>query len=78
MTKTEFEKYIKVKNKIIDIFIEEDLPAIQGVEILYHMLRNYPYCVDQEGHYIYNYQLYDSVNALPLDGLLTLKSMLSK
>lgn len=65
MTNTGFCKYKKVADKIIRLLCTENLSSIHDIEIIYNVIMGYPYCIDCEGHYIYNGIFYNSLNELP-------------
>lgn len=69
MTKTEFNVYRTLANKVVKLLCEEHHSSIKDIEIIYHILRGYPYCLDCDGSYTYNGEYYSGLNKLPIDGL---------
>ena len=69
ITSEEFKKYHEVANKVIDVLCGNKLSSIYDIEVIYNIIRGYPYCLDTEGHYTYNQKYYNSINELPLSAL---------
>lgn len=69
ITHDDFLNHKNVANKIINLLCKENLSSIHDIEIIYHIIRGYPYCLDCEGHYIYDGQYYNCMEELPLDAL---------
>lgn len=72
MTITEFEQYKTVADKVLDVLIKENYSSVKNVEIIYNIIRGYPYCLSTEGQYTYNGKFYNSLEELPDDGKLQL------
>lgn len=69
MTVDEFEQYKVVANKVLNLLIQEKCSSIKDINILYNIIREYPYCLDTEGHYTYKGKYYNCLEELPKDGL---------
>lgn len=69
MTQKEFNNYTKVANSVVDLLLKNNLSSIYDIETIYHIIRCYPYCLDQAGHYTYNGHYYNSLEDLPLEAL---------
>lgn len=69
ITSEEFKKYHEVAKKVIHVLCENKLSSIYDIEVIYNIIRGYPYCLDTEGHYTYNHKYYNSMNELPLSAL---------
>lgn len=69
LTSKNFDKYKDVSNKVIKLLCNEECSSLHDINILYNILMNFPYCLDVEGHYIYNGKFYESLSDLPKDGL---------
>lgn len=69
MTSDEYEKYKKIASKIVEILYKNNLSSIHDIEIIYNIIREYPYCLDTIGHYTYKGQYYNCLEDLPLDAL---------
>lgn len=71
--KHSFEKYKDISTKVLDVLIENDCFSIQDIDIIYNLIIAFPYCIDGK-RYIYNWDIYDSMELLPLDALLQLEN----
>ena len=65
MTITEFEKYKKLADKVLDLLIEEKHSSLKDIKILYNIIMGFPYCLDVKGQYTYNGEFYNSLKELP-------------
>lgn len=72
MTKTEYNKYKYVSNKVIDLLVSENSSSMHDIKIVYNIIMGFPYCIDCEGHYIYNGEYYGNLEDLPNDALTQL------
>lgn len=64
-----YKKYKKVAKKVIHVLCENNLSSIYDVETIYNIIRGYPYCLDTDGHYIYQGQYYNCLEDLPMEAL---------
>ena len=71
--KNTFLKYDALADKVIDILCNENMSTIRDVEIVFHIIRGYPYCLDEEGHYTYHGEYYESMYDLPVEALETIQ-----
>lgn len=65
MTVNEFEKYKIIADKVINLLIEEKRSSLKDIKIIYNIIMGFPYCLDQEGHYVYQGKFYNSLKELP-------------
>lgn len=65
MTINEFEGYKALANKVLNLLIEEKHSSLKDIKIIYNIIMGFPYCLDQEGHYIYEGNFYNSLGELP-------------
>lgn len=64
MTVNEFESYKVIANKILDLLIEENHSSLKDIKIIYNIIMGFPYCLDQEGQYVYEGKFYSSLKGL--------------
>lgn len=69
MTINEFNKYKKTCNKILSLLYEEGYKSIRDVYTILKILSGFPYCLDTEGHYVYEWEYYNSMNDMPQKGI---------
>lgn len=69
MTNADFIKYKEIAEKIKTLLISEEHSSLYDIGVLYHILMEFPYCLDPEGHYVYKGDFYDSLNKLPIEAL---------
>lgn len=39
--------------------------SLRDIKIIYNIIMEFPYCLDEEGHYVYNGEFYDSMDDFP-------------
>lgn len=66
MTKNEFKKYKEVANKTLGLLIQEEKSSIKDIKIIFNIIMGFPYCLDEEGSYIFNGEFYDSFEKFPI------------
>lgn len=69
MTICDFENYKVISNKAVDLLIAEKHSSLKDIKIIYNIIMDFPYCLDQEGHYTYNGKFYNSIEDLPKEAL---------
>lgn len=74
ITKIDFEKYKSIANDVIQLLCSKNLSTIGDVELIFHIIRGYPYCIDTDGHYTYQGEYFDSLENLPLSALMDVVS----
>ena len=67
--KDTFIKYDTLADKVITMLCDENMSTIRDVEIIFHIIRGYPYCLNEDGHYTYHGEYYESVYDLPVEAL---------
>ena len=65
MTINEFKSYKLLADKILDLLIEEKHSSSKDIKIIYNIIMGFPYCLDQEGQYVYEGKFYNSLKELP-------------
>lgn len=76
MTITDYNKIKEISHKVIDLLVKEKYSSLHDIKIIYNILMGFPYCIDCDGHYIYKGQFYNSMDELPLEGLIDLQYIL--
>ena len=71
--KDTFLKYDTLADKVIDMLCDENMSTVRDIEIVFHIIRGYPYCLDEDGHYTYQGQYYESMYDLPIEALETIQ-----
>lgn len=69
MTVNEFNKYKRTCSQISSLIRDEGYESIRDVFIILKILSGFPYCLDTEGHYVYKWEYYNSMNDMPREGL---------
>lgn len=73
MTNNEYNNYKLIAQKVINLLCTENCSSIYDIKVIYNTIMGFPYCVDCEGHYIYNGQFYNSINELPIKAIQQIK-----
>lgn len=74
MTINEFNQYKELSDKVLDLLIEEKHSSLKDIKIIYNIIMGFPYCLDQEGQYVYESKFYNSIKELPEEALKDLIS----
>lgn len=69
MTNNEFKQYKTIANSVLDLLIVQKCSSLRDIKIIYNIIMGFPYCLDEEGHYVYNGKFYDLMDDLPLEAL---------
>ena len=73
MSISDFEKYKNVCDNILSLLKDQEYSSIHDIHIILIIISEFPYCLDQEGHFSYKGKFYNSMNDLPLDALKDLQ-----
>jgi hypothetical protein len=74
ITKQEFENYRQLSKDIVSVLCDNNKSSIYDIKIIYNILMGFPFCLDQEGHYIYHGEYYNSAYDLPQQAKEELKN----
>lgn len=66
--KHSFENYKNIANQVLDILVKNNCSSMHDIDIIYNLLMRFPYCVDGK-KYIYDWNIYDNMESLPVDAL---------
>lgn len=69
MTITDFKNYKNICDKILLYLRKNNYSSIRDVFIILKIISGFPYCLDQEGHYSYKGNFYNSIQDLPQSAL---------
>ena len=65
MTSKKFKQYKIIANDVLDLLIGQNCSSLRDIKIIYNLIMGFPYCLDEEGHYVYHGEFYDSMKSLP-------------
>lgn len=65
MTVDEFNQYKILSDKVLDLLIEENHSSLKDIKIIYNIIMGFPYCLNQEGQYVYKGIFYTSIEEIP-------------
>lgn len=67
MTSKKFKQYKIIANDVLDLLIDKKCSSLRDIKIIYNIIMGFPFCLDEDGHYTYDGQFYNSIDELPLD-----------
>lgn len=68
-TAESFGSYKNIVNQVLVVLCENEKSSLHDISIIYNILMGFPYCINEEGQYIYLGELYENIESLPIDAL---------
>lgn len=68
--KEKFKYYKSAVDKVIDLLIKEKCASLNDITIVFKLILGLPFCMDQEGHYSYEGEYYETIHDLPNEAFL--------
>jgi len=64
-----FKNYKNTANQVLDVLCENEKSSLHDISIIYNMIMGFPYCINEQGQYIYHGELYENMESLPIEAL---------
>lgn len=54
-----------IADNVLDLLIDKKCSSLRDIKIIYNIIMGFPYCLDEDGHYVYEGKFYNSMKELP-------------
>ena len=76
--KYDFDTYKNIAHKAVDVLIENNCASLTDIKIIFSILIGFPMCLDEEGHYTYCGEFYESLEKMPVEAIQALLKVYDK